>query len=285
MEQRNKRATNSERQSITQVLLKRYKADPKPELLNQLLAVNLGLIQSIVRKTCFCTAYFDDALQEAMLGFCKAAETYDLSRNTPFSVYCAFYIRSAIYKWLNSNAQSIRVPRASVSERRYLEARNEFYEKNRRLPTREELAEVLGVSLGVLELREYAQRVKNVLSFDGLDEVNLERIEIQTSYEERIEDSEEDPLTPEQRQVLDQLTEMEREILLERFYDGRLVRDIAESRGIPFAETRRIIRQALAKCRQYAQRIGLGDTGLSFIQELEQVRERRGRAKSMGKTA
>jgi RNA polymerase sigma-B factor len=265
-----------ERRLLTHQLLVAYKTQPKKELLDKLLEVNLGLIKSIVRKTCCGDAYFDDALQEAMINFCKAVELYDVDRGTPFSVYVAFYIRSAIYKWLNWNAQSIRVPRTSVSEKRFAVARHEFMQEHGRMPNREELAKWLGVPKSLLELREYAQRVRNVLSFDGMDDASLERLEVQTAYHEFIE-GEEEPFTKEQKDILDQLTLVEREMLLERLYDGMLIRDIAKARGMKSHEAKRVIHGALAKCRKYAERLGVGSTGLSFEQEMEKLSEHRGR--------
>jgi RNA polymerase sigma-B factor len=271
---RDKKMDSRERQCLTLELLKEYKANPRREILNALLEVNLGLIQSIVRKTCCGDMYFEDALQEAMINFCKAVELYDIQRGTPFSVYAAFYIRSAIYKWLNWNAQSIRVPRTSISERRLVVARHEFVERHGRCPTREELADWLGVSVNLLELREYAQRVRNVLSFDGMDDLSLERIEVQTAYYETLE-GEETTLTPQQQEILAQLSPQEREMLVERYHEGKLVRDIALKWGIKPSEAKKMIHGALAKCRRYAEQLGVGLTGLSFTQELERVRERR----------
>jgi len=109
-----------------------------------------------------------------------------------------------------------------------------------------------------------------------MDDTSLERLEVQTAYHEYIE-GEEEFFTKEQNDILNQLTPVEREMLLERLYDGMLIRDIAKARGMRSHEAKRIIHEALSKCRRYAERLGIGSTGLSFEQEMEKLSEYRGR--------
>ena len=283
-----KEQENLEKQTLTRRLLEEYKQNPSRRVLNRLLEINLGLIQSIVRKSCPHPQFFDDVLQEAMINFCKAVEAYDLSRNTKFSTYCAFYLRSAVFRWLNWHSQSIRVPNPVVLGARRVEQAREVYQKGKsRQPTRAELAELLGISEAVVEAREYAAKVRNVLSFDAMSEVTFERMEAQTAYRVEAEDhGEEEHLTEGQRQILAQLTDLEWELLCQRYCDGRLFREISEDLGIGEKEAVRMAKEAMAKCRSYANRQGVHEsTGLSFAEEMEQLYERsRMSPQGLGKT-
>lgn len=264
-----------ERQKRTRELLEQYRRSGNREIVDEIVRLNLPFISWLVSRL-GPPRYHDDFLQEALIAFIKALDTYDLSRTTPFLTYSAFYIRSAVVEWMHRYGSAVRVPRSMVTQSWRIErVRREFENREGKKPTRRELSELTGLSEDSLALREYAQRVRNVLYLDDswvqVDEEKAGRVEYA-----RLEDEDEADMKPEVKrllEVLELLKPQERSVLWMRYCDEFDIPDIAQSLGIGENEARRLCRTVLQKCRKLFSELTYKYSEVDFEAELKRLHE------------
>jgi RNA polymerase primary sigma factor len=155
---------------------------------------NLRLAVSYVSKRCWRLAKAhgqEDLIQAANMGLITAAERFDPARGYRYSTYAYWWIRQAVSRWADQHSRAIVIPGSHCQHLgRIGPIKNRLEQELGRVPSREEIAAELGVSLRVLE-----QVLENGRSISSLDQIitddGLELGSTCASYDRSIEDEEE----------------------------------------------------------------------------------------------
>ncbi|HLV79559.1 MAG TPA: sigma-70 family RNA polymerase sigma factor [Chthonomonadaceae bacterium] len=112
-----------------------------------LIRANRGLVASIARRYQDRGLPQEDLIQEGMIGLIQAVEKFDPSLGFRFSTYAIWWIRRAISRAIADQGRTIRLPdNLLVTLREVARARQKLTEQWGRLPTRDEIAEALGMT-------------------------------------------------------------------------------------------------------------------------------------------
>jgi RNA polymerase sigma-B factor len=190
----------------------------------------------------------EDLAQVAGIGLLKAIERFDLAREAAFTTYAYALMTGEVRRHLR-DSRLVRVPRPIYEQvPRYRRAHERLSAELGRTPTRDELADVLGVTKDEVTEIGAAAVAAQPLSLDASLEENGGEVEIPHVDDgfERVEDGV--ALAP----LLRSLTSTERIILSLHYNDGLSQAQIGEDLGISQMQVSRLLRGALAKLSERA---------------------------------
>ncbi|MHB1126831.1 MAG: RNA polymerase sporulation sigma factor SigF [Bacillota bacterium] len=215
----------------------------------RLVNCNLKLVFNLVQRFENRGYDLEDLFQIGTIGLIKAIDKFDVSYNVKFSTYAVPMIIGEIRRFLRDDSP-VKVSR-SLKETAYKvhKAKEELSKEIGREPTITELAEYLKVPreeiVAALEAVQAPGSIHDTLYQDDGDPIYvLDQLKSQGSDEntwfERIA----------LKEVLMQLPEKHRQILLLRFFQDKTQTEIAEVVGLSQVQVSRIERQALQKIRE-----------------------------------
>jgi len=133
---------------------------------NRMVQSNIRLAISIAKKYQNRGCDFEDLIQESTLGLMKAVDRFDWRRGFKFSTYATWWIRQSVMRHITLQSSSIRLPAgANNLVWRARRAAEEYQREFGVQPTVEELADILGVGSGALDI--LLQTSKYTLSLDA----------------------------------------------------------------------------------------------------------------------
>ena len=111
---------------------------------------NLPLIKKFIKPY---TAYEceTDLLQESYFGLWEAVQHYETSANVRFMTYAEYWIRQSVQRYLEKCGSMVRIPghtRQKIA--RYKKTVQELEQELGRVPTDNEIADKMRVSVGLL---------------------------------------------------------------------------------------------------------------------------------------
>ena len=227
--------------------LERYH-DPKgsqasrDEAFEVLVSSNIKLIMRVAK---FYAATWrvpiDDLVQEGTIGLIRAIQGFDLRKNVKLSTYATNWIRQSISRQSPALARNIRLPSHAITAlHKISRAREKLEEQNGRLPSDQELADAVKISLPKLQLYLAVESDTGSLNEKVGLNANSELVDLIPNKL--------DPSDSDRAKIisdaLDKLSLDHRTVLLQRYGEKLSVPLIADERGVTVGVVRRLLQDA-----------------------------------------
>jgi RNA polymerase sporulation-specific sigma factor len=214
----------------------------------QLVEENTGLIWNVVKRFIGRGQEREDLFQIGSIGLLKAIDKFDFSYEVRFSTYAVPMIAGEIKRFLRDDGM-IKVSRSLKDQA--MKARIEREQLNRKLgrePTVEELASQLEISVEELAMAldsgaEIESLHKTIYQGDGSEIHLMDRLESKKNESEEVIDR----VVIEQ--MVENLKEKEKQLIVMRYYEDRTQMEIAKKLGISQVQVSRMEKKILKSMR------------------------------------
>lgn len=216
---------------------------------DQLVTDNFGLIWSIVRRFTGRGYELEDLFQIGSIGLMKAIDKFDLSYEVRFSTYAVPMITGEIKRFLRDDGM-IKVSR-SIKEMglKVKTMREELVYRFGREPTVEEIAAEIGaskeeVAASIEAGAEVESLYRSVNKNDENSLLLIDKIEEENSAQEELLNR------MVLRELLTELSDKDREIIIRRYYYNETQSQIADKLGISQVQVSRLEKKILKQMRE-----------------------------------
>ncbi len=223
-----------------------HKGDMKAR--ERLVTENMGLIGSIVKRFVGRGYEQEDLFQIGSIGLIKAVDNFDISYDVKFSTYAVPMITGEIRRFLRDDG-IIKVSR-TIKENavKCAKAVEELRKDNCKEPTIEEIAKKSGLEtedivMSISASSEVESLNKVIYQGDGNEVLLMDKIEDNVSRHEELINS------IVVRELLEDLTEREKNIIVMRYFDEMTQTQVAGRLGISQVQVSRMEKKILGTMR------------------------------------
>ena len=225
----------------------------------KLIQANLRLVVSIAKKYTGPGVLFMDLVQEGSLGLIKAAQKFDYSKGFKFSTYATWWIRQTIVRAIANHSKVIRIPVHMLDKIRLVKkAIYELNYLNFKEPTNEEIASYLNMNIKQVEMVMNTLKIEPMsLDTPVADNLSLEDY-ISDEKNLPVEEKAETKILKEQiSEILEELTQKEQKVIIQRFglygEKPKTLEELGKQMGFSKERIRQIEGIALRKLRNLSQ--------------------------------
>lgn len=227
-------------------LFKELNINKSKSIKDKLVLGNLKLVLSILKKYNNGNENLDDLFQIGCIGLVKAIDNFDLSYGVKFSTYSVLMIEGEIRKYLRDN-NTIRISR-SVKEMAYkiLKYKNDYLMNYGKEPNIDIISREL--DLKKEDIIFSLEATKNIVSYyEPIYDDGGETIYLFDQLKSNDKDIIENIML---KDAIDKLKTKEKEVLIDRYINGKTQVELSDELNISQAQISRIEKNALKNIKK-----------------------------------
>ncbi len=232
-----------------QKLLSEYK-NGNVAVKDEIILGNLKLILTVIKKLNITSNIDpDDLFQIGCIGLIKAIDNFNIDLNVAFSTYAIPMISGEIKRYLRDN-NNVKISR-QIKDLAYkiLKAKEKYILENNKEPSSLELSKILNEN--VYKIDEALKSLNCVVSLqdsilheDGEEMTYMDHISENYDIEQKLVNSN------TLKQGIERLDEIQRQIILKRYYGGLTQEEIAKELFISQAQVSRLEKNAISSLKK-----------------------------------
>jgi RNA polymerase sigma-B factor len=236
-------------------LVREYRRKKQAALRDRLIAQHLYLVQTAARKFAGLGESHEDLLQEGAMGLINAVDLYDPDRGVQFSTYATHLVEGQIRHYLRDRGKLIKQP-AWVQEltTKIIKASDALTQELNRVPTHQEIAEVVGTTPENVRRMLDARERSKVASLDAARGEDDEQGPAIDPEKLRTDDSDTLHLPVEDRiflrEAMSRLKTLEQKVVHNFYYLDLNQTEIARKLGISVNYASYLLRGGIAQLKK-----------------------------------